>query len=494
MAFLDELRRRFRQTPGYAGGTLEDQIARQTQEGIDRFGYGGGGVALNQSPQGQVLTPQNQQAITRPRTVIQPTQQPSFTGALKRRFQAPTETPTESPNVPFGSTGEAFGSARPRRVEPRDYISDEAAALRELQVKPRGRRDKIMDVVDAVNAGLGNKPRILGTRRERALAEAQSRLGTELTLGQKQAAIQQNAMVPFQLPDGTWTQIPAKSAATVGSRQQGQQANLSLRRQQMEAHNQRWDTMGKHEAARDAQALYNSGAADDDDDLRDEIAKRMGLPEGTRLPPHTQGQIRVDESGNYVLINPRSGVATSAVRPESARPVGSMQPVLEAGRNRRAAAAQAGATQRAGMRGTSTGRPDRTTARKAAELVGQIETARKAMAQAEDALARNPNDRDAKETLQSAQRQGEGWATELNALDAGYEAGTGQKSSAGGYAYPYYKKIGTQGGSDLEQPIYGKPANRGGRTIEGAVKAFTKRLGRAPTADETARMKAALGQ
>jgi len=239
--------------------------------------------------------------------------------------------------------------------------------------------------------------------------------------------------------------------------------------------------MGKHEAARDAQALYNSGAADDDDDLRDEIVRRMGLPAGTHLPPHTQGQIKTDENGNFILVNPRSGAITTPAVPTEGtpKPVGSFAKTQLGAANTRAANAQAGANYRAGLRGTGRGpAPDRATARKAAELVGRIETARKAMEQADIALGANPKDTAAKQTRANAQQAGEGWAAQLNALDAGYEAGAGEKG------FPYYKQRG--GGASA--------APQGGRTIDGAVKAFTKRFDRAPTADEVARMKAALEQ
>lgn len=168
MSFRDAFRRR---TPGYAGGTLEDQLLRD---------------ALLQSQEPQVLTPQNQQAITRQRRVTPvpeeviapPTSAPSF----KARFTQPRPEP-------FGSSGEPFGSVRQRRTQPRDTISDDSQYLRDLEREPRNWKDKTVDVMDAISAGFGNKPRTTLTKRERQLKQAEDSLGRELVVGQKQAQI-----------------------------------------------------------------------------------------------------------------------------------------------------------------------------------------------------------------------------------------------------------------------------------------------------------------
>jgi hypothetical protein len=288
-------------------------------------------------------------------------------------------------------------------------------------------------------------------------------------------------MVPFQLPDGSWTQVPLKQAAVLGSRQQSQQSTLSLRRQQMDAHNKRWDSMGKHEAAQDAQRLYNSGAADDNDDLRDEIARRMNLPEGTRLPPHTQGEVRVDANGNYIVVDKRAKTAAPVTQPsETGTPqsVGSMQGALERGRNARNAAGIASREKIATLpqrprpvgQGAARSLPAGIQ-EKLAKGRGEIEDYKSQLTQMDDdiAAANKMPDKiadplDPSKTISRNElltRLGRKRASkvaearkrmlELDALDPENEWGSG----TGGY--PYRKPKAGASTSDLNQPIYGTP-------------------------------------
>lgn len=198
-------------------------------------------------------------------------------------------------------------------------------------------------------------------------------LGSELTnrlkLQREQANINMAQLVPVTLDNGEQVLVPARTAAGLQSRQQ----EIGLRGDTLEARKKRWDALGEHEGARDAQALYNSGAADDSAELRAEIARRLRLPAGTVLPPRGLGnQIKIDDTGNYVVVNPRSGAVTDTGR-------GSFAATQEKGRNTRQQRAitaanqrvqiqQAGADRRAGSGGVKV---DATTKRDIAKGYGE---------------------------------------------------------------------------------------------------------------------------
>lgn len=337
-------------------------------------------------------------------------------------------------------------------------------------------------------------------RRQQQLGQLGGELKRDLDLKKQQAAIDQSQMVEVELDNGQHVMVPARTAAALQSRQQ----EIGLRGDTLEARKGRWDKLGEHEAARDAQALYNSGAADDSAELRAEIARRLRLPTGTVLPPRGLGnQIKLDESGNYVIVNPRSGQVTQTNQQ-------SYEPTREKGRDRRATQAQqaamsrvqaqqAGANQRAGMRGTGPARLDSTTRNNIAKGVGAVEAVKgeltqidaqiKALDDATKGRALTPEEQSRITSLgrqrQEKVNQAKAITAQLDALDPNNETGVGE----GGY--PYRKPRQQAAPSDLDRPIYGKPS---GRTIEGAINAFKRKVGRAPTAEEIAKMKAALGQ
>lgn len=461
MAFLERFNRRrpLDQIVGFAGGTLGDQIDRQPRpQEPTRF---------LQSPQPTMADRYMQKAepITMAEqyaSQAQPVDQPA--GDARPRTVNPfLDRLLSHPEL----------QERERRTQPRDVIADDAQDLADLRNKPLGVRGKLGLVAQNIATNLGGRP--LQTRRQRDIEKATGQLSQDLAVQKAQIERDTSQMVPFQLPDGSVTYVPAKTAGSLAVRQQGQQSTLSERKRMNDAHVKRWDTMGKHEAAQDAQRLYNSGAADDDDDLKDEVVRRMGLPVGTKLPNSTQGQVSVDASGNFILVNRRTGQAAPVMQPaaEGQPParVGSFQKTTEAGRERRfnagetgrnvrAANREAGVSARAANRG---GNVDRATARQAAKLAGQIDQIRKEL-ESFDSRQRGdvPLSPSRKAARDEIVNRGAGIASELANLDAGYEAASG----TGGY--PYYKK---GAGSDLDRPIYGTPTSSKGSFNLGAWKA-----------------------
>lgn len=67
------------------------------------------------------------------------------------------EEPTAPELEPFGSSGEVFGSARPRRTQPRDYVADDEAYLRDLRNAPV-ERSRLKSFGLAALRGLANGP------------------------------------------------------------------------------------------------------------------------------------------------------------------------------------------------------------------------------------------------------------------------------------------------------------------------------------------------
>jgi hypothetical protein len=309
-------------------------------------------------------------------------------------------------------------------------------------------------------------------RRQQKLGQFGGELKDQLDLQKQQAAIDQSQMVEVELENGQKVLVPAKSAATLQSRQQ----EIGLRGDTLEARKRRWGQLGEHEAARDAQALYNSGAADDSAELRAEIAKRLRLPADTVLPPRGLGnQIKLDDAGNYVVISPRSGAVTPTRTPDG-KPAVSFQKTQEENRDtrqRRALAAtdartryiQEQTNKRVGMRGAGQARVDPATRREVARGVGALEAVKGELSQLDARIkqlddASKGRERTADELAQIAslgrQRQevvnrANSIAAQLNDLDPNNETGVG----TGGY--PYRKPRAQQAPSDLDQSVAPNP-------------------------------------
>lgn len=87
----------------------------------------------------------------------------------------------------FGSDNEPFG-ARPRRTQPRDYVADDAAYLRELENKPRSKTKQIFEGIGQVAAsGVGIDLSRLLHRRGTDVERARERVATDLAVEGEQA-------------------------------------------------------------------------------------------------------------------------------------------------------------------------------------------------------------------------------------------------------------------------------------------------------------------
>lgn len=464
MGFLDALRKRRVGTPGFAGGTLEEQLEQEQQ---------------------------------RPRTVAPlPSEIVADPNATRQRavtFDQQTGKPNEDfyrERNDLAGLYDATQNWKPRGAKRGFKNSLKAGAMMAAEAVRNNPRDPVTAAITGFGIGTAgataapNFKNRLG--RQWQLNQVGGELERDLELKKTQAQIDMGQMTPVTLDNGSEVMVPARSAGALQSQQQRIKQSgdvLTERKRSNDQRKTRWDAMEKRDRMRNIIALYNSGGLNDPD-LLEYAADQLALP-GPLREKFIAGRMRdaFDQDGNLIQVNRQTNEVTPVLTPEG-KPQGSIQGTLEQGRNRRAAASQAGQNQRAAARATGAAakpKVDATAQRRAAQLTGVIESARKKL-EAYDArtLAGERNETARKRIADEAAAA----ITELNNLGAGYEAGMGQ----GGY--PYHKKLG--GPSDLDQPIYGKPT--GGRTIEGAIAAFEKSQKRKPTADEIARMMQALGQ
>lgn len=303
-----------------------------------------GGQVMD-TPNPQVLTPQNQQAITRPRTVSQlpPQATASIRDMMARQAQQPIGQPNTAINdapqpmrqmqqtmnlpdeTPFGSSGEPFRTDRPRRVEQRDTVADDDAYLRDVEsgVKHGGWKAKVLQGLENLNQQFNDKPRGR-TLREMQIAQGQGMLGRDMAVEKSRTASELSSLTPVQLEDGSTVMVPRRGAGKLASDQQ--------RIGQMDAATKvRIDglkSLDKRRRVQSAIQIYNSGGANNP-------ATLSALSQALELPADLQAKFnagevvpQVDANGGVQLINKRDGSVVDTG-------VTSYETTKESGRNTR---------------------------------------------------------------------------------------------------------------------------------------------------------------
>jgi hypothetical protein len=194
-----------------------------------------------------------------------------------------------------------FPQTRTRYADP---VTNAAQDYNVIRDKPLSLRDKFGLVAQNISMNLGGQP--LPTRRQRDEARAQGRLGQQMEVEKARILREQGQMVPFTLPDGTTTYVPAKSVGALGSRQQGQAANLDERKRMNNAHIKRWDTMGAEKGREQAMREYQTGMYDDNPEMLDYIGQTYA---GQALPP-VRTQVTVD--GQTFKVKPETAASITA--------------------------------------------------------------------------------------------------------------------------------------------------------------------------------------
>lgn len=212
---------------------------------------------------------------------------------------------------------------------------------------------------------------------------------------------------------------------------------------QNQSHRERWSRMNQHEATGDVIKKWNAGMLTDPRD-RQAAAEVLGM-QGELKEKFVRGEIRdgLDEDGSFIEMNRRTNT-TTPVAGADGQPQESFQGTREENANTRAANRETGVNNRAAQRGTRGGRPvSPALTRRAAALVGQIDQARAAMSS-----GKTQADKD------NAKAYGIKAASELKALNAGYDAGVGPDG------WPMYSQQSAAAPSPTEDPMIRKYADQ----------------------------------
>lgn len=368
---------------------------------------------------------------------------PTSDPTMRDMQRIPYEGLQADPNNPVGRDGQPLSPMRDRRTKMRDYVADDAQYLRDREAQPMGKLDKVLGIIGGLNANMrGERGELTG--RDRELGRANRALVRDMAVQKQQTATE------------------AREAAILAGQERIRQGDERIAQgdkrlvnqgETLTARKERWKQMGQHERVQDALRVYNSGGANDPETLA-AISDTLGLPADLK-PKFNAGEIvpKVDDNGKIQLINKRDGsVVDTGVK--------DYETIKEAGRNtRQERAANASMERTKALIAAGIGKlgDPAVTESTAADLEDQAQDAEELAAEL---------------TEKGFPSQG------AKALDRAVklrDSITSLKEAA--------NKARTAG-------AVGAP--KVGRTIEGAVKAFTKKNNRAPTAEETAKMKAKL--
>lgn len=436
MASLRDLLRR---TPGFAGGNLGDQLMRD-------------------NPNPQVLTPQNQQVITRPRTVM-----PQGVSSLRDMMaQQPVQQPDVNPEqnpLPMRQMQPDTGiqltnqeETRPKRTQMRDFVSDDQSYLRELEQKPRNWKDKTVDAVRALNTNFNGPGQVSPpTKREREIARAQGILGRDVGVAREKST------------------ADAREAAILAGQDRIRQGDERLQ--------QGGDRIKQQQRQTLASVLNRM---DEFDPEAPENLEMVNALRANNMPVvhKKRGQqlkfVQNASTGEWETIagDKTTGLSTSShvVNPEGGTLTTDSEQKL--GREQNAAQFEKRLKFQREM-----GALNRDAAMARAQVMANAANSRLGDADEYGAMADKLDD-EAEGAESDGTRTGKETAARLRTMANQNRvlASKARKAQSGG------------------QPADSAPAPKTGRTIEGAIRAFTKSQKRAPTPDEVAKMKAALGQ
>lgn len=346
MSFSERLLRKRRldlaDIPGFSGGNLQDQLDPQMDQ--------------PQQPTGQMLTPQNQAAITRPRQVmpVQSDQQQPATSPFTDRLMRPRTVFQE---------GES--QTRDRRTQPQDVVADHAQYLSDIENRPLSLRDKAGLVAQAISTNLGGKP--LPTRRQMETQRATGGLQRDIAVDRESA--QKNALK---------SQQDAREAAMLAGQDRIRQGDERLRQG-----DERLASGAVAARKRNLASVYNGQREFNPDDPKNaamvaQFQQEFGFPPPKKVSGSllqvVEGQ-NPDGSPSFTVIDKGTQTASQVQGDLPAQTTNQVNReqrqqqfnTAEAGRNRRAITAEFGRTARAA--GNTGGRSSgQTPAQSAAQL------------------------------------------------------------------------------------------------------------------------------
>jgi hypothetical protein len=182
----------------------------------------------------------------------------------------------------------------------------------------------------------GIQPNVVN--RAYKLQRADEGVAHHLAEEQKQAQVANMGQVPVTLANGTTVYTTKAHAADLMNKQQGVaqvQGRLDEQKRRNDAYIGHVNDLPKERQSEAARKMYMSGIADGNDELKAELAKRMGLTE--ELPDSDKGSVQTDAKGNLTVVHTRRAGATAVTDDTTGAPVGSFKKTQEEGRNTRQA-------------------------------------------------------------------------------------------------------------------------------------------------------------
>jgi len=428
MAFLDELKRRLLQEQPQPA---PDKFVRAPQPTMADRAMGQA-VEVAPSGTGQVLTPNNQAAVTRPRLAMD---------GVRRAVSQPAPAMVQE-QMP--SQGQMV-----QQAEPPDEIESQMARLQELESKPVGFWKRLgTGLLSRALTRRGDPTPVEITKRDRDIGRARRDL--ERSVAMERVRPDRNEQLSSRIVmEGEYPNLPAGAKV---------QTRMNRRTRQLE------DVM---QNGRPVIADLPNPEKENEGSLRTEggYLLRVRGNKATKVLGEDGQPVKAkeDDKGEYtVTIN---GQTVPNVTRKELLQYYSQQESRE-GVESRFERSQEGIEDRfqraLEARNNEGETTDKTSLRKAAELAGQIEQVKKEL-EKWDSENLGPDASGKRAPAMELERKAiadkaAAAVTELNNLNAGYKAGM---NGAGGY--PYQEKVEGAAPSDLDKPIYGTPKKGTGK-------------------------------
>lgn len=207
-------------------------------------------------------------------------------------------------------------------------------------------------VVFGMGAADPNKPYKL--RRHEQLGRQREQQTYDLGVQKEQAQIDNLGMVPVSVPDGRggYVTTQVQKGKQAGVLQGNERTRISGERQteqtrRTEAYISHLNGLPAKAQAEAARKIWMSGVADGQDDLKADLAKRMGLTED--LPDTDKGTVKTDANGNFTVVHSRSGESNTVTDSETGKPTGSFAQTQLTSQNVRAKAHEAASNARTAL-------------------------------------------------------------------------------------------------------------------------------------------------
>lgn len=279
------------------------------------------------------ITPERA-AMTRPRTVA-PQPEMSNPDATRTRFNDPVRlTESGRPELrpydyganPLDSAVAFENAANSAEIHGHGFKNRmKSGLLNALSAAPQERAAAFVQGVAAPNL----------IRKKLTQADATQNLGQQLGIARERAQVAQMGLsqvqVPQYGPNGEYqgsvsANVPQKDVGRLlqgNARTNISGAQQSERRRRNDAYVGHLNDLPAEKRSEAARKIWLSGVADGNDELKADLAKRMGITE--ELPDSDKGSLQTDNKGNFTVIHTRQGTAAPILNESTNQPIGSFQ-------------------------------------------------------------------------------------------------------------------------------------------------------------------------